>query len=457
MPVSKKLPENASSGDSIRNPGLALVVGLLILAGLLLGASGTLPTGDVVVEIGESKMSEGKSMVRVLVSPRSQIGHRHIRSNGRVNIKHDWKGRFSADVLESDIPTLLLDADVVPVELLELHDKTDRLAPLRRAVCGDKVCQGKEKFTCPSDCQPSSVRTCKPSTQRDYNVVQVGGGKIGAGEGVNVAVLDTGSTPTHLDLKANIKLCVDTTRVGIQSGCQDTDTVAHGTHTTGIVAANGGPDGLGIFGVSPGGNLLVMKVCGGSSCYADDITEAIDYAAQSGAHIVSMSFGGASESALIRDAILRHPDILFVASAGNSGPAENTINYPAAHAAVVAVAAHDQNKVVTWFSSRGINDGYNNVISAREVEVSAGGLNVEAPNSDGCYSRLSGTSFSAPTIAGLAAVVWDSADGVVDGIGDASSVRRYLILKSQDITLADGGGASAGYDIASGYGMPSLS
>lgn len=457
MPITKKVPEDSSTDTSIQNPGLAIVVALLILAGLLLGASGTIPTGDVVADPGNTKMLEGKAMVRVLIYPRSQIGHRHIRSNGRVNIKHDWKGRFSADVLDSDIPALLLDAEVTPVEVLELHTKPDRLATLRRAVCGDKVCQGKEKFTCPSDCQPSSVRTCTPSAPRDYNVVQVGGGQPGAGAGVNVAVLDTGSTPTHLDLKANIKLCVDTTRVGIQSGCQDTDTVAHGTHTTGIVAANGGPDGLGIFGVSPGANLFVVKVCGGSSCYADDIAEAIDYASQAGAHIVSMSFGSSSESALIRDAILRHPDMLFIASSGNSGPAENTINYPSAHAAVVAVAAHDQNKVVTWFSSRGINDGNDNVISAREVELSAGGLNVEAPNSDGCYSRLSGTSFSAPTISGLAAKVWDQADGIVDGKGDAASVRRFLIAHAQDILSADGGGAGLGYDIASGYGIPSVS
>ena len=135
----------------------------------------------------------------------------------------------------------------------------------------------------------------------------------------------------------------------------------------------------------------------------------------------------------------------------------DTINYPAALPEVVAVAANDQNKVITWFSSRGTTDGNDTVISAREVELSAGGLNVQSANSDGCYTRLSGTSFSAPTVAGLATVVWDRADGIVDGKGDAASTRRYLISHAQDITQADSGGAGVGYDVASGYGLPALS
>lgn len=501
MPLKVQPSENSlSSSQQVKNPGFALVLALLLLAGLVMGALGAMPTGDAVANI---KGSNEKTL-RVLITPRSQAGHIHLRNHPSIKIKHDWKGRFTAEVPEDALPTLLLDADIQPVELLDLHEVAGHnnygINEKRnhRSVCGDSVCQGFEKWTCPKDCigrpippgkivnpwgpstnptppqspvkpsplpatpiitpiQPSSpIRSCFPSVQREYNVLQVGGGQSGAGAGVNVAVLDTGTTSSHLDLASNIKVCVDTTDVGVQNTCQDTDSSGHGTHTTGIVAANGGADGQGMFGVAPGANIFAVKVCA-SGCYADDIAEGIDYAAHAGAHIISMSFGTAAESQLIKDAILRHPDVLFIASAGNAGPAQNTINFPAAHTAVIAVSANDQNKAVVWFSSRGITDGNDNSISAREVELSAGGLNIEAPNKDGCYSRLSGTSFSAPVIAGLAANVWDQADGIIDGKGDAGSVRRFLLSKAQDITVADGGGAGPGYDISSGYGLPVVS
>ena len=158
-----------------------------------------------------------------------------------------------------------------------------------------------------------------------------------------------------------------------------------------------------------------------------------------------MSFGGPSPSTLIEEAISNNPQPLYIASAGNTGPNQDTIEFPAANPAVVAVAAHDINKVVAAFSSRGIDDGNDASISLKEVELSAGGVQIESTHKDGCYSQLSGTSFSAPTVSGLAAKVWQ---------GSSSATRTYLISIVEDIIQADGGGAGPGYDIASGYGLP---
>lgn len=381
-----------------------------------------------------------------------------------LDVRHQFPdGTFTAHVPASLLSRLqaLADVEEVPVFQLTHHDGELMAA---KPVCGNGIAEKSEKcgepgLSCPvgetcANCKcgattpPPSSRVCFPSQQREYNVTQINGGLAGNGAGINVAVLDTGIDTDHPDLMANITLCKDATKRGIQNGCEDKDSVGHGTHSSGIIAASGGADGLGLFGVAPAVSLQIIKVCGGGGCFGDDIAAAIDYVAGQGAQVINMSFGGNSESSLIRDAIARHPDTLFVASAGNDGPAPGSIDYPAANSNVVAVAAHDTNLMVASFSSRGITDGDDGTLSSREIEFSAGGVQVESTNKGGCYSKLSGTSFSSPTIAGLAARLWTAAGGT------ASTVRSYLRTIVTDITTANGSGAGIGYDIASGYGIP---
>lgn len=107
-----------------------------------------------------------------------------------------------------------------------------------------------------------------------------------------------------------------------------------------------------------------------------------------------MSLGGDTESSLIKDAMNRNLHILYVAAAGNDGPSEGSIDYPAANPNVIAVAAIDSTKTVASFSSRGIDDGDDAVISAREVELSAAGVSVQSTWNDGGYNTISGTSMS---------------------------------------------------------------
>ncbi|MFH1551591.1 MAG: S8 family serine peptidase, partial [bacterium] len=206
-------------------------------------------------------------------------------------------------------------------------------------------------------------RSCYPSTQKPYGITMVNGSS--GGVGVNVAVLDTGALTTHLDL--DVKMCKDATKRKIKDGCSDID--GHGTHVAGTIAANGGSDGLGIFGVAPEANLWAIKVCGLTGCWADDIAAGIRYATDQGVNIISMSLGGDTESLLIKDAIdyAVGKDVLIVVAAGNDGPENGSIDYPAANAKVIAVGAIDSAKIVPSWSSRGINDG-DYVIEEKEVE-----------------------------------------------------------------------------------------
>ena len=292
-----------------------------------------------------------------------------------------------------------------------------------------------ENCKCVEETAPPE-RACNPSNQIPWGIVKVNGGSGGAG--VKVAVLDTGVYKDHLDLKANIIDCKDATKRGIKNGCADNN--GHGTHVAGTIAANGSSDGKGIYGVAPEAKLMAIKVCGNSGmCWADDIAAGIDYAANNGANIISMSLGGNTQSKLIKAAINRHPEVLFVAAAGNDGPADGSIDYPGANVEVIAAGAIDINEAVPDVSSRGVNNG-DYIIEEREVEFGAPGVSVESTWKDGCYNTISGTSMSTPHVSGLAAKLWDT---------NATTTRTKLQerAKLHDVH-------TEGDDTATGFGLP---
>ena len=309
-----------------------------------------------------------------------------------------------------------------------------------KPVCGDGVCQGNEAKTCPLDCSggtdPAPERSCTPTVQKPYGIVMINGSTGGAG--VNVAVLDTGVKKDHLDL--DVKLCKDTTKRGIKNGCSDGN--GHGTHVAGTIAANGGADGLGIYGVAPEANLWMIKVCGNSGlCWTDDMAIGIRYAADQGVNVISMSIGGDTQSSLVKNAIdyAVGKGVLIVAAAGNDGPADGSIDYPGANSKVIAVGAVDANKAVPSWSSRGVNDG-DYVVEEKEVEFGAPGVSVESTWNNGCYNTISGTSMATPHVSGLAAKLWQ---------GNSADTRTYLqqLAKNNDLHVA-------GDDTATGFGLP---
>ena len=327
---------------------------------------------------------------------------------------------------------------------------------LGKPVCGNDIIEGGEKCGEPGlpGCPPGYVcenckciveetatpepgRSCYPSEETPWGIVIVNGGS--GGTGVTVAVLDTGVYKDHLDLKANIVDCKDTTKRAIENGCADRD--GHGTHVAGTILADGGSDGQGIYGVAPNASLMAIKVCGPSGCWCDDIAAGIRYAAGNGANIISMSLGGDTQSHLIKDAIdyAVGEGVLVVAAAGNDGLADGSIDYPGANVKVIAVGAINSTEAVPYWSSRGLNDG-DYIIEEMEVEFGAPGVAVESTWKDGCYAVKQGTSMSTPHVAGLAAKLWDT---------DAATTRTELqeLAKLHDLH-------TEGDDSATGFGLP---
>ena len=284
------------------------------------------------------------------------------------------------------------------------------------------------------------TRPNPPSTQipwginkiyKDTEVIPSGG------DGIKVAVLDTGVNKNHLDLKNRLVDCKDFTK-GPRAKNTCTDDNGHGTHVAGTILADGGTDGLGIYGVAPGANLMAYKVCA-STCWTDDIAAAIDTAGSNGANIISMSLGGDSKSSLITDAIDGNSHVLFIAAAGNDGPNNGSIDYPGANANVTAVGAIDSGISVPSWSSRGLNDG-DYTVEEREVEFGAPGVSVYSTWNDGSYNTISGTSMATPHVSGLAAKAWQ---------GNAQDTRTYLHSLASDIWIA-------GDDPATGFGLPQV-
>lgn len=243
-----------------------------------------------------------------------------------------------------------------------------------------------------------------------WNISRIGADAawtVSSGRDVNVAILDTGIDLDHPDLMANIEggyMAIQTGAYSLPAAQTYNDDNNHGTHVAGIVAAVK-DNGIGVVGVAPEADLYAVKVLDqNGSGYLSDIIEGIRWAigtrtdADPGnnIHIINMSLGTTSNVYLFQDAIIDAEDagIMLVAAAGNNGPAEGTVTYPAAYPSVVAVGATDDQDAVASFSSRGV-----------QVYLSAPGVAVLSTIATGGYAAYSGTSMASPHVAGAAALI----------------------------------------------------
>ncbi len=171
----------------------------------------------------------------------------------------------------------------------------------------------------------------------------------------------------------------------------------HGTHTSGIACATTN-NSIGIASIGFNCGLMAIKAtpdvtANDSGNYIYNGYEGISWAVQNGAKVISCSWGdntNTTQQNVIDDAY--NNDVLVVASAGNSN--NTTKNYPAAYNHVLSVAATDINDQKASFSSYGT-----------WVSVSAPGVNIYSTFPGNTYNYLSGTSMSAPLVAGLCGLV----------------------------------------------------
>jgi len=254
-----------------------------------------------------------------------------------------------------------------------------------------------------------------------------------AGGGVKVAVLDTGLDLDHPDLVSNIKGGINT----INPNKSADDDNGHGSHVAGIIAAL--DNTVGVLGVAPQAQLYAVKVLNRQgSGFVSDIIEGLQWSIANGMQVINMSFGTSSDVQSLHDAITAayRSGIVLVAAAGNSGPEDNTVLYPARYPEVIAVSATDTTDTVASWSSRG-----------PEVELAAPGVNIYSTYKGGSYNTLSGTSMASPHVAGTAALV--IASGIADSNGDGF-INDEVRVKLQS-TADDLGGL--GRDDLYGFGL----
>jgi len=280
------------------------------------------------------------------------------------------------------------------------------------------------------------------------------GGVAVNGAGVTVAVLDTGYRP-HADLVANILPGYDfisadgfndytTANDGDgrdanamdpgdwntrPTDCDVANSSWHGTHTTGIIGALGN-NATGISGIAYGARILPVRVLGVCGGYTSDTAAAIQWAAglsvpgvpanPNVAKVINMSFGrSGSCSATYQNAITaaRNAGTVLVVSTGNDY-SRNTITQPANCSGVIAVTAH---------TSSGGNADYANVGTGTTLSAPGSAITTTSntgtttPGEDS-YSAHSGTSFAAPHVAGVAALLAQIQPGI-----SPAELQTYLV------------------------------
>ncbi|MDY6917264.1 MAG: S8 family peptidase [Chloroflexota bacterium] len=221
-----------------------------------------------------------------------------------------------------------------------------------------------------------------------------------AGDGIKLAVVDSGIDYDHPDLAGNYKGGYDF----VNNDSDPMDDEGHGTHCAGIAAAVDNEEG--VIGVAPEVELYAVKVLdnSGSGTVSDTIA-GIEWAVANGIDILSLSIGSDDYSQAEENACQAAYDagLLLVAAAGNDGnPAGtgDTVDYPARNSSVIAVAATDAA------DQRAVWDQNNASATGPTIELAAPGDAIRSTAWNDSYAYGSGTSMACPHVAGVAALVW---------------------------------------------------
>ncbi|GAA3118335.1 type VII secretion-associated serine protease mycosin [Streptomyces rectiviolaceus] len=232
------------------------------------------------------------------------------------------------------------------------------------------------------------------------------------GKDVRVAVIDTGVDVKNPQLKSAVDVSKgrnllpknlkddngDKIKRGKENGT--TDEVGHGTRVAGIIAARPAKD-TGFVGLAPDAMLIpIQQNDAEGHGNTETLAKAIDHAVAADADVINISQDTAN--AVRPDPILEQAvdralarDKVIVASAGNDGLGGNDKRtYPASYEGVLAVAASDRNNERASFSQSG-----------QFVGVAAPGVDMISTVPDGGHCSDNGTSFSAPYVAGVAALI----------------------------------------------------
>jgi serine protease AprX len=263
------------------------------------------------------------------------------------------------------------------------------------------------------------------------------------GEGIGVAVLDTGCYPhTDLTMPANrIEKFVDF--VGGKKRPYDDN--GHGTHCCGIIAGNGFASNGKFAGIAPKASLIVLKVMGkNGEGKTSDILAGLDWIWKNRAiyniRVVSISLGAIVRDNTIYDPLmlacekLWNSGLIVVAAAGNEGPSPATIGSPGVSKKVITVGCLDDHRTIQReddtiapFSSRGPSH-----YTKYKPDLVAPGVDIMSlSNENNGYVPMTGSSMSTPIVSGACALLLEKSPQL-----SQDEVKSILIRNAHSLKLS---------------------
>lgn len=213
------------------------------------------------------------------------------------------------------------------------------------------------------------------------------------GVDIPVAIVDDAVQINHPDIAANVVPGWDVVDNDNDPSPSSTN-YSHGTHVAGIVGAVS-DNGIGIASVGLNKAKIMGVRCSNLPGYITHGYEGITWAANNGAKIINMSWGGTGFSSTAQEVIndAHNLGVILVAAAGNSST--NSLHYPSAYDNVVAVASTTSTDALSYFSNYGT-----------WVDISAPGSDIYSTVPFNTYDTYSGTSMASPLTAGALAFIW---------------------------------------------------
>ncbi|HEX3031652.1 MAG TPA: S8 family peptidase [Bacillota bacterium] len=210
------------------------------------------------------------------------------------------------------------------------------------------------------------------------------------GKSVKVAIIDTGVSAKHPDLRQAIRGGINI----LNPGSTPEDDNGHGTNVAGIIGSRGAATGL--SGVAPEVELYIVKAFDSDgAANLSDIVEGLEWCLKQGIKLVNLSFGLPRDHKVLRQLVKKAAEqgMLLVCAAGNEGGSDSVM-YPGKYPETICVSALAPGDKLATFSSTG-----------PEVDFIAPGKDILTTEPRGKYALKNGTSFAAPHATGVLALL----------------------------------------------------
>ena len=275
------------------------------------------------------------------------------------------------------------------------------------------------------------------------------------GQGIKIAIIDSGAATTHGNLN-RFRAGFDVVNKRVDRTTWNTDTLGHGSHCAGVIAA--ADPAWGIRGFAPDAEIHVCKLFPGGQ--VSQLIDALEYCIEQQIDVVNMSLGGGAPSETLERQIGRakQAGVACIAAAGNSG---GPVQYPASSPHVLAVGAigkigefppdsYHSETVGADIDGQGYFTARFSCFGP-QVDVCAPGVAVVSSVPPNNFAAWDGTSMAAPHVTGLAALVLAHRPEFQTVLRNRSPERveglfQILRMSARPVTLGDTSHV--------GYGMP---